>query len=235
MKDPTDWIEDLGVYMDDETLSETAAAMEPTLLYSGSKAAASAWIAFSGIVGGALGGLTVSPSIRQTALMFGAYLIASAIVLRGLHPLSRRLFGSAVAWLVALSLIWAGFLALFAVVGARLDSAFWGYVLSGVLGLFIGLMSGSLSPGVLRREDIVMVVSLAAAPVASLTSTYLLRHALDAGSSAQGALAGGALAGALFMVPTCAVLAFLWDEAQGLRQMGLLYLHNDTFAPKAVA
>ena len=32
MKDPTEWMEDLSVYMVDETLSETAAAMEPTLL-----------------------------------------------------------------------------------------------------------------------------------------------------------------------------------------------------------
>jgi hypothetical protein len=31
MKDPTEWMED-SVYMDDETLSETAAAMGPTLL-----------------------------------------------------------------------------------------------------------------------------------------------------------------------------------------------------------
>jgi tetratricopeptide (TPR) repeat protein len=32
-----------------------------------------------------------------------------------------------------------------------------------------------------------------------------------------------------------ALLTRLWDEAQGLAELGRLYLHNETFAPKAVA
>ena len=45
----------------------------------------------------------------------------------------------------------------------------------------------------------------------------------------------GAIAGGLLAVPMGALLARVWDEAQALGQMGLLYLHNPNFAPKAIA
>ena len=65
MKDPTAWMDDLAFYMDDRSLAETAATIEPTLLYRGSKAAAGAWIGLTGIVGGAFGGVTLSPAISS--------------------------------------------------------------------------------------------------------------------------------------------------------------------------
>jgi hypothetical protein len=65
MKDPTEWMNDLSFYMDDRNVADTAATIEPTLLYGGSKAAAGAWIGLAGILGGAFGGVTLSPAIRQ--------------------------------------------------------------------------------------------------------------------------------------------------------------------------
>ena len=40
MKDPTEWMNDLSFYMDDGSVADTAATIEPTLHYGGSKAAA---------------------------------------------------------------------------------------------------------------------------------------------------------------------------------------------------
>ena len=117
MKDPTAWMDDLAFYMDDRSLAETAATIEPTLLYRGSKAAAGAWIGLTGIVGGAFGGVTLSPAIRQP-LAFVAYLIAGALVVRGIHLLTVRFLGSAVGWLTGLAIFWTVLLGFSAVLGA---------------------------------------------------------------------------------------------------------------------
>jgi Tfp pilus assembly protein PilF len=95
-------------------------------------------------------------------------------------------------------------------------------------------MYGSITPGVTRREDLWML-ALPLAPLASGFATYVLRRRPGLADSLEGAAMAGAIAGGLLAVPMGALLARVWDEAQGLGQMGLLYLHNRNFAPKAIA
>jgi Flp pilus assembly protein TadD len=235
IRDPTDWFDDLSVHLDDEDIVSTAAALEPTLVYAGSKTTASAWMALMGTVGGVFGAVTFSPALRAGWPVFIGYLVAVAIVIRGVHPLTVRLFGSAVAWLAVLALFWGSIQGAVAVLGASVASPLLGYGLSAGLGAFVGLLYGSLNPGVVRREDVWVMVALPVAPVSSTLATLLLRRSPGAADSIGLSAAAGALGGGLFLVLMGAVLVRLWDEAHGLRRMGLLFLHNDNYAAKAVA
>jgi Flp pilus assembly protein TadD len=234
LKDPTAWMDDLEFYMDDENIVQTAAAIEPTLLYGGSKTAAGAWIGFVGVLGGAFGAMTLSSEIRTPAVFVG-FLVVAALLLRGLHPLSVRLLRSAVAWLAMLAFFWTALLGFFAILGARIQSTLFAYAISVGCGAFIGMMYGALTPGVTKREDLWMSASFPLAPVSSSLATYLLRRNTGDADTLAGAVLAGALAGGLFSVPMGALLGRVWDESHGLAQMGLLYLHNETFASKALA
>ena len=235
IKDPTDWFEDLNVHVDDEEIVSTAAALEPTLVYSGSKVTAGAWMALMGIIGGVFGAATLSPALRAGWPLFIAYLVAALILIRGVHPLTVRLFGTAVAWLAVLAVFWGFAQGAAAVLGARVASPLLGYGLGAGGGAFVGLLYGSLNPGVVRREDIWLMVALPLAPLSSALATYLLRNTPGSVDSIVMSAAAGALAGGLFLVVMGALLARLWDEAHGLGRMGLLFLHNDNYAAKAVA
>ena len=232
LKDPTAWMDDLAFYMSEESISESADALGPQLLQTGSRAGAAAWIALSGPLGGAFGGVTISPDIRHP-LTFAAYVAISALLLRGLHPLTVRLLGSGAAWLAMFAFFWTSLLGLCVVLGARIESRWIGYGLSVSGGAFVGMMYGAFPPGNIRNQDAWMLAFLLA-PLGAFVATYLLRHsaALDAIWGAAGA---GAIAGGILMIPMSALLVKLWDEAQGLAELGQLYLHNETFAPKAVA
>ena len=232
LKDPTAWKDDLSFYMTEEDVAQTAAAREPLVLHSGSKGAAAAWIGLVGTLGGAFGGVTLSPAIRRP-IAFAAYVLVTALLLRGLHPLTVRLLGRAVAWLAMFAFFWVAWLGLFVVLGARIDAKWIGYAVSLVGGAFVGMMYGAFPPDVTRNQD-AWGVAFPVAPASAFVATYFLRHsnALDTLAGAAGA---GALSGALFMGVMSALLIRLWDDAQGLAELGQLYLHNDTFAPKAVA
>ena len=221
--------------MDDDAIVETAREMEKTTVYGGSTIAAGACVSVIGILGGIFGALTFSGGVRSSLLVFAAYLVGSLVLLRFLYPVTVKCFGATVAWLSFFALFWTALLSGMAVVGARIDSAFWGYGLSGGVGLFVGLMYGSLTPGVVKREEIWMTLSLPLAPLASVVATRYLRGSVGATDSIATAALGGIIASAVFIVPTSVLLVAVWDRAHGLSRMGLLYLHNDNFAPKAVA
>ena len=234
LKDPTAWMDDLTVYLDDENIADTAATIEPTLVFGGSRTAAGVWIGLIGTLGGVLGGLTISPGIRQL-LPFIGYVLFAAALLRGVNPLTKRFFGPAVAWHSMLALFWAALLAFFAVLGGGIQTRWIAYLVSVGSGAFVGLMYGSLTPGAIKREDTWLMTALPLAPLGAGVATYLLRHLPGAQETVVGAALAGALAGAILIVPTGFLLGRIWDEAHGLAHMGLLYLHNENFAAKAVA
>ena len=235
LKDPTAWLEDLTVHMDDEELIGTASELEKTLLSGADRMRLGIWLSAVGIAAGGIGGITVSPAIRSSALAFAGYLIAAAILARGFHPLTRKMFGPGAAWLAGVTFFWAFLLGLFTVLGARRESALWAYTLSVGMGFFIGMMHGSFAPSVVRREDAWASVSFVTAPIIAGVATYALRHAPGPASGPSWAILGGAATAGLYTIGMSIVLARLWDDAHGLGQMALVYLHNDNFAPKALA
>src|SRR5262245_27247035 len=234
LKDPTEWFDDLSVYIDDEELIEQAEALEPTLLYGGSRIAGAAWIILVSAIAGAFAGFTFSAEVRSSWLIFIPYLIGGALLLRLLSPLSTRLLGPTVAWQAALALFWSFLLAMVAVLGARIDTGWLSYTVTIGGGLFIGLMYGSLTPGSVRTEDAWL---LAAVPLGALSTGAAagLRRAFDASANPRWSEAFvGTRAASVFMVPMAVLMAKLSSKSNGLAKMATLYLHNDNFSPRAI-
>jgi tetratricopeptide (TPR) repeat protein len=234
LRDPTEWFDDLNVHIDDEELIEQAAALEPTLLHGGSRIGAAVWIILVSAVAGAFAGFTFSDEVRSSWLIFIPYLIAGAFLLRVLKPLSTRLLGPTVAWQAVLAFFWSFLLAMVAVLGARIDTVWLRYAVSVGGGLFIGLMYGSLTPGVIRNEEAWV---LAALPLGALAtgSAAALQRAFHASANPSWSEAFvGTMAASVFMVPMAVLMAMLSSKANGLAKMATLYLHNENFTPKAI-
>jgi Flp pilus assembly protein TadD len=136
---------------------------------------------------------------------------------------------------VGFAFFWAFLLGLFTVLGARRESGVWAYVLSIGMGAFIGMMNGSFAADVVRSEEAWTGFSFLAAPILAAVVTYALRLAPGASNGLVWALLGGAAAAGIYTIVMSVVLHRLWDEGHALGRMGLLYLHNDNFAPKALA
>ena len=232
LTDPLAWKDDLTFYMTADEVGDTVAAQEPLLVQGGAKVATGAFVGLAGLVGGAFGGLTVSPSIRQP-IAFVAYLVFSAVLLRGLYPLTVRLLGEGAGWLTMFAFVWASFLGVIVVLAAGFDSRWVAYGSAAGAGAFIGMMYGAFPPDTTRNQDAWML-AFVVAPLATVVATLVLRRT-GALETIGGAAGAGALAGALLMGVMGALMVRLWDEAQGFAELGQLYLHNDAFAPRAAA
>jgi Flp pilus assembly protein TadD len=234
LRDPTEWFDDLTVYIDDKELIEQAAALEPTLLYSGSRVGMALWVSLVSAVAGAFGGFTFSDEVRSSWVIFITYLLTSALLLRALKPVSTRLVGPTVAWQAILAFFWSFMLAMIALLAGGIDTGWLRQTASVGGGLFVGLMYGSLNPGVVSREDAWM---LAALPLGALStwSAGELQRAFDvSGPPPWSEAYVGTMAASVFMVPMSVVLAGLASKSNGLAKMATLYLHNDNFTTKAI-
>ena len=232
LKDPTAWKDDLSFYKTERAVAGDAAALEPLLLHGGSRHAAAAWVAVVGMLGALFGAVTLSPAIRQP-LTFAAYVLVAALLLRGLHPLIVRRQSRAIAWLAMFAFFWTTVLGMFVFWAAGRESTWAAYSISVGGGAFVGMMYGAFPPGVTRNQD-AWGLAFLAAPASASAAAFVLRR-LDAADTLEGAVIAGALAGVLFMGVMGTLLVRLWDESEGLAELGQIYLHNDTFAPQALA
>jgi len=232
--DPTEWFDNLSVHIDDDELIEQAAALEPTLLHGGSRIGAAVWCMLVSAIAGAFGGFTFSDEVRSSWLIFIPYLIAGALLLRVLIPLSKRLLGPTGAWLAGLAFFWSFLLATVAVLGARIDTGWLRHTVSVGGGLFIGLMYGSLNPGSIRREDVWLLTALPLGAISTWPATALQR-AFDASTNPPWSEAfAGTMAASVFIVPMSILMAMLSSRSNGLAHMATLYLHNENFTAKAI-
>ncbi len=231
--DPRVTIEDLSVHIEDDDVRTQAVEIERVIGYKGSKILAAAWTALLGCAAAVFGAVTLSPVVRSSTLSFILYLAGALVALRFTFPISKRLFDDSIASATAFAMFWAFCLGASAVLGARLDSPFWGYVASGVLGALFGLMWGSFAPDLVGRDDIYMFVALLLAPVTCLAGTYVAR-AMSPMTDLPAAAAAGMIAGGVISVATALVVATTWNSFNGLLRLGTLYLHNENFSAKAV-
>ena len=239
IKDPTEWMEDLSVHVDDETILQTAAQLEPEVLFRGSKATLATWLSVLGIAGGAFGAATLSHGIRGSAVGFAVYLVAALVLFRGIRPVTIALVGREALWLAAGVVFWAIMLAFVAIPSAQFRATWLAYGASVAGGFFIGMMRGSFSPPPVR-EDVWMAWALPLGVVATTVATALHRGSLPFGTlgttrSVADLVVAGVVAASLFTIPMALVLVSQWSEARGLEQMAKLYLHNENFLPKAVS
>ena len=234
LKDFTEWFDDLNVHIDDQELIEEAATLEPMLLHSGSRIGAAVWIILVSAIAGAFGGFTFSGRVQSSWFIFIPYLIAGALLLRVLKPLSTRLLGPTVAWQPVLAFFWSFVLAMVAVLTARVETVWLSYTLSVGGGLFIGLMYGSVTPGFMTNADAWMMAALPLGALGTWSATGVQR-AFDASASPPWSEAfAGTMAASVFMVPMAVLMAMLSSRSNGLAKMATLYLHNDNFTTKAI-
>jgi len=234
IRDPTAWFDDPNVHIDDEELIEQAAALEPTLLHGGSRIGAALWMILVSAVAGAFGGFTFSGEVRSSWPIFVSYLFSGALLLRVINPLSTRLLGPTVAWQAVLVFFWSFLLAMAAVLGSRIETTWLSYAVSVGAGLFIGLMYGSLTPGVIRNEEAWVLAALPLGALATWSATTLQRG-FDASANPPWSEAFvGTMAASVFMLPMAVLMAMLSSRANGLAKMATLYLHNENFTSKAI-
>jgi tetratricopeptide (TPR) repeat protein len=234
LKDFTEWFDDLSVHIGDQELIEEAASLEPTLLHNGSRIGATVWIILVSAIAGAFGGFTFSGRVQSSWFIFIPYLIAGALLLRVLKPLSTRLLGPTVAWQPVLAFFWSLLLAMVVVLAARVESVWLSYSLSVGGGLFIGLMYGSVTPGFMTNADAWMMAALPLGALSTWCATALQR-AFDASASPPWSEAFvGTMAASVFMVPMAVLMAMLSSRSNGLAKMATLYLHNENFTTKAI-
>jgi tetratricopeptide (TPR) repeat protein len=234
LKDPAEWFDDLSVHIDDEELREQAAALEPILLHDRSRIGAMLWIILVSAIAGAFGGFTFGDEVRSSWSIFILCLIAGAFVLRVLNPLSTRLLGSAAAWQAVLAFFWSFLLAMAAVLGARIGTAWLSYTVSVGSGLFIGLIYGSLKPGFVRREDAWLLTALPLGAFSTWSATSLQRAFYASADPPWSEAYAGTMAASVFMVPMAVLMAMLSSRSNGLAKMATLYLHNENFTSKAI-
>jgi Flp pilus assembly protein TadD len=235
-QDPVEWFNDLSVHVDDRELLAEAKTLEPILLQGGSHVGRTVWIILVSIVAGAFGGFTFSDEVRSSWVVFAGYLASGALLLRVLHPLSRRLVGPAFAWQVLFSFFWSFLLAVVVVLGSRIDTVWLYYIAVVGGGLFIGLMYGSVNPtsAFIANEDAWL---LAAIPLGAIStwSASGVQRAFDASSNPPWSEAfTGTMAASVFMVPITIVTAMISTRSNGLAKMATLYLHNENFTTKAI-
>jgi Flp pilus assembly protein TadD len=234
LKDPTAWMDDLTVFVDDDEITLTAALLEPDLVYRGSHLAASAWLSLVGTAAGSFAAATFSPDIRGSFLNFAMYLAVAFLLLAGLWPLTRRLVGGPIVWHAKTTFFWAALLVCVPVFCAGFTSPWLAYGLSVVGGFFIGMMVGSLAPQCVKREDAWMGASLPLGVLSAVVATFVQRNLISEPHTLQSAVTVGAIAAGLFFAPMSFLLLRFWDEAHGFKRMAMLFLHNDNFAAKAV-
>lgn len=232
IKDPTAWKDDLTFYKTEEAVAGDIEAMEPLLLHGGSKVAAGLWLALVGVAGSAFGTVLLSPDVRRP-LTFLGFVVLAAVLLRGFYPLTVRVLGKAVGWMAGYAFFWATMLGLVVMLAAGREATWAAYSVAVGGGFFVGMMYGSFPPGVIRNQD-AWGMAFLMAPFSASAAAYLLRHppAVDTLLLTIGA---GALAGLLLMGVMGILLVKLWDESEGIAELGVLYLHNDVFATQAVA
>jgi Flp pilus assembly protein TadD len=235
-QDPAKWFNDLSVHVDDRELLAEAQVLESTLLRGGSRIGHAAWIIVVSIVAGAFGGFTFSEEIRSSWVIFAAYLVGGALVLRLLNPLSERLVGPNVAWNVFFSFFWSFLLATVAVLGSRIDTVWLYYTVVVGGGLFIGLMYSSVSPtsAFIAKEDAWLIAALPLGAISTWSASGVQR-AFDASSNPPWSEAfTGTMAASVFIVPISIVTAMISTRSNALAKMATLYLHNENFTEKAL-
>ena len=235
VKDPTEWMKDLTLFVDDEEIQGTAEQLEPDLVYGGSKLGGAIWLSLVGTAAGALAAVTFSAEIRSSIAAFALYLLAALVLFGGLRPATNRMLGKTLVWPAKLAFFWAALLASATVFSASFTSPWLAYGLSIGCGFFICMLMGSLTPHSVKQEEAWMAATLASGMLGAVVATLVDRRVFGGTDTVAAAAVVGGIAGGVLTTPMSFLLFRLWNEGHGFKQMAMLFLHNDNFAPKAVS
>jgi Flp pilus assembly protein TadD len=235
-QDPAKWFNDLSVHVDDQELLDYATALELPLLQPRSRVGIALWTILVSIAGGAFGGVTFSDEVRSSWVVFVGYLIGGALLLRVLHPLSKRIVGPTAAWQVLFSFFWSLLLAMVVVLGSRIDTMWLSHTVVVGGGLFIGLMYSSVSPtsAFTAKEDAWLMAALPLGAMSTWSASGVQRAFDASGNPPWSEAFTGTMAASVFIVPISTLMAMISTRSNGLAKMATLYLHNENFTDKAI-
>jgi Flp pilus assembly protein TadD len=235
IKDPTAWMEDLTVWVPDDEIKDTVEQQEPELVFHGSPTLATVWLSLVGVAAGAFTAVTFSVEIRSSAIAFCIYLLVAVVLLGGLRWATIHLVGRPMVWHAGFTFFWSALLASGASLTASFASSWLAYGASVGAGFFVGMVYGGVNPTVVKREDAWMGASLGMAILGTVLAALVYRNWLAGADPLVAEMTLGAIAGGPFATVMAVLLFRFWDVGHGLRDLAVLCLHNDNFAPKAVS
>jgi tetratricopeptide (TPR) repeat protein len=235
IKDPTAWMDDLTVWVPDDEIEGTIEQQEPELVFHGSPVAAAIWLSLVGIAAGAFAAVTFGAEIRSSVIAFCIYLLVAVLLLGGLRWATILLVGRPMVWHAGFTFFWAALLACGASLTASFGSSWLAYGASVGAGFFVGMVYGGVNPAVVKREDAWMGASLGMAILGTVLAALVYRNWLGGVDPLVADMALGAIAGGPFATVMAVLLFRFWDVGHGLRDLAMICLHNDNFAPKAVS
>jgi Tfp pilus assembly protein PilF len=230
--DDRDWLEDFRIPLKVREITDYASAIDETLIFTRSRPVAALWLTAFGTAGYVAGGLLGGSALRSSWWLLLAYFAALPALWALLRWITGRLLGTAMrfqglslfffTWLMGFSAIW----------GAGFESRWWGYGISVGMGTLLGLVYGSLDPTAIRTKEI-WIVGLPLGALGTFATTYVQRHYVDP-ATLEGAAISSVVGGLIFAAPMMILLAWLWDNSRGPRQLGILFLHHASLLPQSI-
>jgi tetratricopeptide (TPR) repeat protein len=203
-------------------------------VFAGSKPLAWGWLALNAVLGGALGGTLVSGALWRSLLQVALWLAVTVGACILLRRATLAVSGPPLTFIVSWSIFWGLLNGLVAMWGAQRAGAGWAYGIAGGMGFLVGIVQGGYEPEDLEGRDLFFLTSMVSAPLGACAAAWLHRNLIDDPSSLAAAAITGALAGALFLAPTMAVLLARLNSIHGLLRVATLLLHRDDTAAEAV-
>jgi tetratricopeptide (TPR) repeat protein len=233
-RDKYDWIEDFSIQITRRGILSLRS--DPDLeLYTGSKLLASLWLAVVAGMAGALGGIVVSGALWDSFLYPAVWLLVVAVVSIIVWQATRRLAGSAVAFLAGWCIFWGMLTGVMAGWGAQLGAAGWAYGIAGGMGFLIGITHGNLQHADIRGHDSWFMTGTVLAPASTCLAAWLARSGLIRFGEWEQAGLTGLIASTVFLGPVMALYLARWNSKRALLRLASLYLHNDDFIGEAIA
>jgi tetratricopeptide (TPR) repeat protein len=233
-RDKYGWIEDFSIRITRRGI--LSLSRDPDLeLYTGSKLLASLWLAAVAGMAGALGGVVVSGALWAFLLYPVVWLLVVAAVSIIVWQVTRRLAGSAVAFLAGWCIFWGVLTGVAAGWGAQLGGAGWAYGIAGGLGFLVGITHGNLRHADIEGHDGWFMTGTVLAPASTCLAAWLSRSGLISFGEWQQVGFIGLIASLLFLGPVMALYLARWNNKRALLRLSSLYLHNDDFIGEAIA
>jgi tetratricopeptide (TPR) repeat protein len=231
--DKFDWIEDFSILITRQGIRSLS--RDPDLeLFTGSKLLASLWLAVVAGMAGMAGGLLVSRGLWAFLLYPAAWLVAVVAASILVWQVTRRLAGSAVAFLAGWCIFWGLLTGVAAAWGAQLIGAGWAYGIAGGFGFLIGITHGNLQHADITGHESWFMTGTILAPASTCLATWLSRSGLIQFGELEKMGLAGLAAALLFLGPVMALYLARWNSKRALLRLSSLYLHNDEFIAEAI-
>jgi tetratricopeptide (TPR) repeat protein len=232
-RNPDSWLEDFSLVLTPRAIRSHR--RDPKYeVFAGSKPVAFLWLTFVSLVAGAFGALLVSAALWRQFWQLPVWPVAFVAFCFLAYRSARAFSGSYLAFLTAWCIGWGTVIGACAMGAAQLASSGWTYGIAAGLGFLIGIVEGVYEPEDLESHEGFFALGMVLAPAGACLAAWLFRNALTDPSTLQAAAFTGAVAGLVFLAPTMLLLLVGLKNADGLKRLATLLLHNDETVAEAL-